>query len=136
MYLFQRLLERLRQLVRRERTFALDFKTLESLRVIAEKERRSETEMAVNLVQEAVQARQRRGMTLFMWSSLSPREQEVAGLICLHYTNRQIASRLHISPETVKTHVAHVLTKFGVTNRQSLRVVLAEWDFSEWDDET
>lgn len=32
-------------------------------------------------------------------------------------TNRQIAERLVISPDTVKTHVKHLLRKLGAANR-------------------
>jgi len=66
------------------------------------------------------------------WNALSPREQEVVALACLGLTNRQIAGRLRISPETVKTHLKKALIKFGVENRAELRLLLKEWDFSAW----
>ena len=66
------------------------------------------------------------------WESLSPREQQVAALTCLGYTNRQIAGRLSLSPETVKTHIRHMLAKFELTSKAELRQALAEWDFSAW----
>ena len=48
---------------------------------------------------------------------LSDREQEVLGLIAAGLTNREIADRLVISPETVKKHTASVFGKLGVGNR-------------------
>jgi DNA-binding CsgD family transcriptional regulator len=66
------------------------------------------------------------------WETLSPREQDVAALTCLGYTNRQIAARLSLSPETIKTHVRNVLFKFGVNSKAELRHILANWDFSGW----
>jgi DNA-binding CsgD family transcriptional regulator len=66
------------------------------------------------------------------WESLSPREQQVAALTCLGYTNRQIAGRLVLSPETVKTHIRHMLQKFGLASKAELRQALADWDFSAW----
>jgi DNA-binding CsgD family transcriptional regulator len=66
------------------------------------------------------------------WYSLSPREQQVAALICLNYTSRQIAARLRISPETVKTHTRNLLSKFDLRTRVELRELLADWDFSAW----
>ena len=66
------------------------------------------------------------------WESLSPREQDVAALTCLGYTNRQIAARLSLSPETIKTHVRNVLFKFDVNSKAELRHILANWDFSGW----
>ena len=65
------------------------------------------------------------------WEALTPRQQEVAALICLGYTNRQIAAKLHLSPPTVKTHVQNVFHKFGVSRRIELANLLAGWDFQE-----
>lgn len=67
------------------------------------------------------------------WESLSPREQDVAALACLGYTNRQIAARLNISPETVKDRLSTALKKFHVHKRTELRALLTHWDFSEWE---
>ena len=67
------------------------------------------------------------------WESLTPREKQVAALICLGYTNRQIAARLVISEVTAKFHAHHILSKFGVKNRAKLRQALANWDFSGWE---
>ena len=67
------------------------------------------------------------------WIMLSPREQEVTALTCLRYTNPQIASRLNLSIETVKTYLEKVLNKFGLQSKADLRVIFANWDFSEWE---
>ena len=48
---------------------------------------------------------------------LSQRELEVLGLVAAGTTNREIAVRLFISEATVKTHLVHVYTKLGVTDR-------------------
>ena len=77
--------------------------------------------------------RRRAEISLSRWRMLSPREQQVAALICLNYTGRQIAARLKISPETVKTHTRNLLNKFGLRTRTELRQVLADWDFSAWE---
>jgi DNA-binding CsgD family transcriptional regulator len=66
------------------------------------------------------------------WQSLSPREQDVSALACQGHTNRQIAARLGISAETVKTHLRNALIKFGLHSRSQLRLLLADWDFSAW----
>jgi DNA-binding CsgD family transcriptional regulator len=66
------------------------------------------------------------------WHSLSPREQDVAALVCLGFTNRETASRLNISPETVKSRLRNVLRKFNLHKRTDLRLLLANWDFSAW----
>ena len=67
------------------------------------------------------------------WESLSPREKDVAALVCLRYTNREIGARLNISPETVKDRLETALLKFHITRRTELRVLFANWDFSEWE---
>ena len=45
------------------------------------------------------------------------RETEVLQLICLGYTNIQIAKILNISISTAKVHVASIFQKLGVNNR-------------------
>jgi len=66
-------------------------------------------------------------------ASLTPREQEVAWLTARGHTNPQIAEALIISPETVKTHVAHVLEKFGVRSKAELRVRLLDLGVRWWE---
>ena len=48
---------------------------------------------------------------------LSPREFDVLRLLVDGYTNVQIGTELHISRETVKTHVSSILRKLSVTSR-------------------
>ena len=48
---------------------------------------------------------------------LTPREQEVLGLIRQGLTNEQIAERLGISFAGARYHVAEILSKLGVSNR-------------------
>jgi len=67
------------------------------------------------------------------WETLSPRERDIAALVCLAYTNKQIGVILSISPETVKTHLRNVLIKFNLRSRSELRLSLQDWDFSLWD---
>ena len=70
---------------------------------------------------------------LQQWETLSPRERDVAALVCLGYTNKQIGVILSISPETVKTHLRNILIKFNLSSRSELRLSLAGWDFSAWE---
>jgi DNA-binding CsgD family transcriptional regulator len=48
---------------------------------------------------------------------LSPREQEVLRLVSEGYSNGMIANRLHLSENTVKTHVENLLTRLNARNR-------------------
>ena len=67
------------------------------------------------------------------WILLSPREQDVTALTCLRFTNPQIAARLGLSKETVKTYLQKALNKFGLQSKADLRVMFAAWDFSAWE---
>ena len=49
-----------------------------------------------------------------------PARAEVAALVAQGRTNRGIAGQLHLSVRTVDTHVDHVLTKLGFSNRAQL----------------
>ena len=111
----------------------LDRPTLNELQNLAEQENRPKELLAADLLAFALVQRGAAETKLRRWQELSPREREVTALVCLNYTNRQIATRLSLSPPTVKTHVRNVLRKFGLSRRSDLRLVLAEWDFSAWD---
>lgn len=135
MLLFQRILRTIRGWFQRspEGNFTLNVDTIRSLQFIAERERRTPEEVADRILVDALRNHQAQDENWLRWQSLSPREQEVAALVCLNYTTRQIAAKLHISPETVKTHAEHILIKFDVPDRKILRLVLSGWDFSGWD---
>jgi DNA-binding NarL/FixJ family response regulator len=53
-------------------------------------------------------------------SALSRRENEVLGLLLENLSNKEIASRLHISSRTAKFHVSNVLAKYRVKRRADL----------------
>jgi DNA-binding CsgD family transcriptional regulator len=62
---------------------------------------------------------QRRGRRGY-GEQLSPREREVARLLVLGRTNREMAEVLYLSPRTVEQHVSSVLRKVGAGSRASL----------------
>ncbi len=135
MYLYERIFRTIRGWFRPflPRNFSLDVDTLYTLKRIAKEERRTPEEVADRVLNDALQDIEFQQENQRRWQRLSPREKDVAALICLHYTTRQIAAFLGISPETVKTHAEHILKKFDVPNREVLRETLYGWDFSEWE---
>jgi DNA-binding CsgD family transcriptional regulator len=48
---------------------------------------------------------------------ISERELAVLAEIAAGHSNKEIAARLHVSPNTVKTHVARLLAKLGARRR-------------------
>jgi DNA-binding CsgD family transcriptional regulator len=48
---------------------------------------------------------------------LTPREKEILALVSAGAKNEQIAEALHISPNTVKTHIYNIFKKIDVPNR-------------------
>jgi DNA-binding NarL/FixJ family response regulator len=57
---------------------------------------------------------------------LTDRERDILTLLAKGLSNAEIASRLYISPATVKTHVARTLTKLDARDRAQLIVLAYE----------
>ncbi len=133
MSLMQHLLQALGRLPAPQRLFHFDDELVQSLQELAEREQRSEDEVAADLLATALAQREAAEVRIEVWRGLSIREQQVVALTCLGYTNRQIAARLGISPETVKSHVRSSQRKLGVSTKAELRHALADWDFSKWE---
>lgn len=102
------------------------------LKQVAEKARTSRQQAAQDLLKDALVDRQVSEANLARWRALTPRQQQVAALACLNFTNRQIAARLAISPQTVKSHLRNLLNRLELHGKAELRQVLEDWDFSEW----
>ena len=51
------------------------------------------------------------------WASLTSTETRIAALVRDGLTNREIGTRLYVSPRTVQTHVSHILQKTGLRSR-------------------
>ena len=55
-----------------------------------------------------------------LFTALTPRQAEVAGLVVAGWSNRQIAEALGISIGTVKDHVHAILQRLDLPSRQAV----------------
>jgi len=113
-------------------SFPLDMEAIHALQDLAEQQKRTKTEVAAELLAQALAQRDAAEVNLSLWRMLTEREQQITALVCLGYTNPRIAELLMIAPDTVKTHVRNILAKFGLRSKAELRHTLADWDFSAW----
>jgi DNA-binding CsgD family transcriptional regulator len=54
------------------------------------------------------------------WDSLTDAELKVVNLVAEGATNRDVATRLHVSLHTVKTHIHNAFAKLGISSRAQL----------------
>jgi DNA-binding NarL/FixJ family response regulator len=52
----------------------------------------------------------------------TPRERQIISAIIVGCANKEIASRLSLSEDTVKHHLSHIFAKAGVSNRLELAI--------------
>jgi DNA-binding NarL/FixJ family response regulator len=64
--------------------------------------------------------------TSLLLERLTSRERNVLELVALGQSNIEIGQTLHIAPSSVKTHVGHLLTKLGLTDRVHLVIFAYE----------
>lgn len=134
MYLLDVLLERLGlRPPPGKRNFALDETLLEPLEILAAQEERSADDLANELLRQALNQIGFNRDTWKRWSQLTDREQQVAALICLGYSYEQIAKRLVIAMNTVKSHANSIFLKFDVHGRGELELLMRDWDFRGWE---
>jgi len=105
---------------------------LQRVEMLAEREKRAPDEVVLSLLSQALEAQHSSDSTHQHWDALSPREKQVAALVCAGLTGRQTAAQLVVSAETVKTHMRHILRKFNLGSRRELRAALEGWDLSAW----
>ena len=128
---WRQFLDVMRRILSRERGIIINDDLLTALRLMAQREGRSERDLTVDLIASGYAQQQISWELVRCWRTLTPREREVVALVCCNYSNRQIADCLFVSVETVRTHVQHSLRKFGVQNRRELCLLLAGWQFSD-----
>jgi DNA-binding NarL/FixJ family response regulator len=66
--------------------------------------------------------------------TITARERDVLTLVARGHSNSAIGQALHVSPETVKTHLRHVMRKLPARDRTHAAVLGLCWDLIEWPD--
>jgi DNA-binding NarL/FixJ family response regulator len=62
------------------------------------------------------------GERLSFTPPLTPRERDVLHMVALGFTNAEIGRQLHLSIDTIKSHLKHIYAKCGVPDRARLAV--------------
>ncbi|MFN2140845.1 MAG: response regulator [Candidatus Promineifilaceae bacterium] len=61
-----------------------------------------------------------------MESPLTDREQEIATLVAQGLSNKEIAAKLHVSANTVRSHISNILRKLKLSNRTQIAIYLKD----------
>jgi DNA-binding NarL/FixJ family response regulator len=86
---------------------------IQTVRLVAGGNMVIDPQLVVALADELTQTRERDRKA----ESLTAREVEILQLLAFGHTNKDIADRLFISPDTVKTHLEHIFEKLGASDR-------------------
>ncbi len=113
-----------------EGAFCADSDVTRSLKELAWKEGRSEQEIAAEMLAAALNYQREAEEKLQLYWNLTPRERQVVALACQELSNQEIADRLVLSVETVRTHIRNILVKGEVRSKNELRRYLIDWDFA------
>nr|WP_079176018.1 response regulator transcription factor [Actinacidiphila rubida] len=98
----------------------------EAVRVVASGEALLAPTVTRRLIGEFVRMRPQAAAAGAALSALTPRETDTLRLVAEGLSNAEIAERLVVSAETVKTHVSRVLTKLGARDRAQVIVLAYE----------
>jgi DNA-binding NarL/FixJ family response regulator len=99
----------------------------DAVRIIAAGEALLAPTVTRRLIGEFTRLRPRPGdQTAAVLAALTPRETQVLRLVAEGLSNPEIAARLQVTEETVKTHVSRVLSKLGLRGRTQAVVTAYE----------
>jgi two-component system, NarL family, response regulator LiaR len=86
---------------------------VQTIRLVAEGNMVIDPELVVALADELSTASKKERVA----EELTEREIEILQLVAFGQTNRDVAGKLYISPDTVKTHLEHIYQKLGAVDR-------------------
>ena len=92
---------------------------LQAIRAVHRGEQYIDPALAANVISSYV-GRRAAPEKVGKLASLTPRENEVCGLLAYGHTNAEIAEKLFISGRTVETHRANIMGKLGLKGRAEL----------------
>jgi len=98
----------------------------DAVRVVAAGEALLAPAVTRRLISEFARIRPQAAAPPAALSALTPRETEVLRLVAEGLSNPEIAARLVVTEETVKTHVSRVLSKLGLRDRTQAVVTAYE----------
>lgn len=96
---------------------------LGAIRAVLRGERLVQPALATSILQRVATARDR---TAPAGTELTDRQRDVLRLVAAGRSNPEIARELHVSLNTIKTHVVHLLRRLGVTDRTQAAVRAAQ----------
>ena len=68
-----------------------------------------------------------------MISKITPRERELLEALAEGLSDKEIAERLYVGVGTVRTHMTHLLSKFGVDSRLQALIFAIRYGLVEID---
>ncbi|MDH6219379.1 response regulator transcription factor [Streptomyces pseudovenezuelae] len=98
----------------------------DAVRVVAAGEALLAPAITRRLIAEFARQRPRTGPARPGLDALTPRETDVLRLLAQGLSNPELAVRLHVGEETVKTHVSRILSKLGLRDRTQAVVMAYE----------
>ncbi|MGW0831179.1 response regulator [Streptomyces prunicolor] len=98
----------------------------DAVRVVAAGEALLAPGITRRLIAEFARQRPRTGPAHTALDTLTPRETDVLRLLAQGLSNPELAARLHVGEETVKTHVSRILSKLGLRDRTQAVVMAYE----------
>lgn len=114
------------------RVFLKDEELVAAIKDVAKQQERPEEDVIADFTKVGLNQFWTQSELENRWTSLSHREQQVVALICLGYRNYEIAEKLVIAPQTVKTHLQSIFNKFDLRSSKELRLALKNWEFHDW----
>ncbi|MFJ9899013.1 response regulator [Streptomyces sp. NPDC091280] len=98
----------------------------DAVRVVAAGEALLAPAITRRLISEFARQRPRTTPVRTALDTLTPRETDVLRLLAQGLSNPELALRLHVGEETVKTHVSRILSKLGLRDRTQAVVMAYE----------